>query len=137
MCINNLFFPIVTGIYTSGHLVDVEIIFPRRVTHNGELISYNVTHHQGNNTDQDLHLRLTRANNEYHLHLTPVVDFISPKIIIEKQKKNIHVRHSVKTFSKCHYRGYIRGQINSRVALSACNGLVSFFIYFPIFNFFG
>lgn len=110
--------------YTSGqHIVDLEVIFPRKVTHDGKLISYNTTHHHG---DNDLHLHFTRADIEYHLHLTPVLEFISPKLIIERRKRDIHVRHSINDASKCHYRGYIRGQANSRVALSACNGLVSF-----------
>lgn len=83
-----------------------------------------MTHHQENGND--LHVRFKRANNEYHLHLTLVVDFISPKIMIERRKRSIHVRNPVKnTSNKCHYRGYIRGQPNSRVTLSACNGLVS------------
>ena len=114
------------------HLHDSEVVFPRKVTLRGDLISHNVTHrHDGNgNRDGDLHLRLTRAGTEYHLHLTPANDFISPGMIVERRKRNIHVRHSAKNrSSKCHYRGYIRGQPNSRVALSACDGLVSFTLY--------
>ncbi|XP_043465950.1 A disintegrin and metalloproteinase with thrombospondin motifs 12-like isoform X1 [Leptopilina heterotoma] len=111
------------GMYTSGkHMVDLEVIFPRKVTQDGKLISYDTTHLFGNNSNKDLHLHFTRANIQYHLHLTPVLEFISPKLIIERRKKDIHVRHPINS-NKCHYRGYIRGQANSRVALSACNGL--------------
>ncbi|XP_033219978.1 A disintegrin and metalloproteinase with thrombospondin motifs 7-like isoform X2 [Belonocnema kinseyi] len=110
------------------HLRDSEVVFPRKVTLRGDLISHNVTHRHDENGDgdgnSDLHFRLPRSGTEYHLHLTPANDFISPRMIVERRKRDIHVRHAVKNHSsKCHYRGYIRGQNNSRVALSACDGL--------------
>ena len=109
------------------HILDSEVVFPRKVTHAGDLISHNVTHRYDEDGDGDLHFRLTRAGTEYHLHLIPANEFISPGMIVERRKRNIHIRHTVKNdSSKCHYRGYIQGQANSRVALSACNGLVSF-----------
>ncbi|OAD60302.1 A disintegrin and metalloproteinase with thrombospondin motifs 16 [Eufriesea mexicana] len=113
------------GIYTlEEHVHGHEIVIPRKVTHRGELISHNVTHHH-HEYGPVVHYRLAVAGNEYHIELTAVDNFIGPGMVVERRKRDLHVRSRPKNrSSKCHYRGFIQGHPNSQVALSACDGLV-------------
>lgn len=124
MCISYL----ILGIYSTNENHERshnEIVIPRRVRANGDLISHDVTyHHSGNG--EELHYKIELNGTEYHLQLTGSSDFIGPGMTVERRKRAIHVRSSPRDIStKCHYRGFIRGHTNSLVALSACNGLVS------------
>ncbi|XP_043277591.1 A disintegrin and metalloproteinase with thrombospondin motifs 7-like isoform X2 [Venturia canescens] len=118
--------PFVRGIYSNNENHERfhnEIVIPRRVRDNGDLISHDVTYHHSEN-DEELHYRIELNGTEYHLQLTGSSDFIAPGMIVERRKRAIHVRSSPRDIStKCHYRGFIRGHTNSLVALSACNGL--------------
>ncbi|XP_026670951.1 A disintegrin and metalloproteinase with thrombospondin motifs 12-like isoform X2 [Ceratina calcarata] len=116
--------PNVRGVYTlPEHIHKHEIVIPRKVTHRGEFISHNVTHHH-HEYGPTVHYRLSVAGNEYHVELTGTDDFIGPGMIVERRKRNAHVRARPKNqSSKCHYRGFIQGHANSHVALSACDGL--------------
>lgn len=108
------------------HVQEHEIVIPRKVTYRGELISHNVTHHH-HEDGPVVHYRLSVAGNEYHIELTAVDNFIGPGMVVERRKRDVHVRSRSKNrSSKCHYRGFIQGHPNSQVALSACDGLVSF-----------
>ncbi|KAK0076811.1 hypothetical protein PV325_004826, partial [Microctonus aethiopoides] len=99
------------------------IVVPRKVTYNGTLMSHNVTHYHDNDGAL-LHYRLEMSGMEYHLQLIPSNDFIGPGMVVERRKRDIHVRYTARErSSKCHYRGFIRGHVNSLVALSACDGL--------------
>lgn len=115
------------GIYTSEEHIDShEIVYPRKVTSQGDLISYNVTHHhhEENNDSHAVYYRLAIEGREYHLELESISNFISPAMVVERRKRAVHQRASSK--HRCHYRGIIRDQPDSRVVLSACDGLVSF-----------
>ncbi|XP_050447692.1 A disintegrin and metalloproteinase with thrombospondin motifs 7 isoform X1 [Cataglyphis hispanica] len=116
--------PNVRGLYTlQQHLHDHEIVIPRKVNHLGNLISHNVTHHH-HEDGPIVHYRVTVAGNEYHLELTATDNFIGRAMVVERRKRDLHVRSPAKSHgSKCHYRGFIKGHRNSRVALSACDGL--------------
>ena len=50
--------------------------------------------------------------------------------MVERHKRDLHERiKRPLQHTQCHYQGHIRGHHNSKVALSACNGLVgAFFI---------
>ncbi|XP_047365767.1 A disintegrin and metalloproteinase with thrombospondin motifs 18 isoform X4 [Vespa velutina] len=112
------------GLYTlEDQLHEHEIVIPRKVNHKGELISHNVSHHHDED-GTEVHYRLSIAGKEYHIELTAAKDFIGPSMIVERHKRDFHVRTPPKNrSSKCHYRGFIRDHPNSRVALSACDGL--------------
>ncbi|XP_076664093.1 A disintegrin and metalloproteinase with thrombospondin motifs 7 isoform X2 [Andrena cerasifolii] len=116
--------PNVRGVYTlQEHVHGHEIVTPRKVTHRGELLSHNVTHHHHEN-EPVVHYRLSVASNEYHIELTAVDSFIGPGMVVERRKRDVHVRSRPKNrSSRCHYRGFIHGHTNSQVALSACDGL--------------
>ncbi|KAJ8669559.1 hypothetical protein QAD02_000818, partial [Eretmocerus hayati] len=137
-------------LYSSKEVISShEIVYPRKVTHLGELLSHNVTHHHqhqhwhrrerrdlGNqNSVQDfkqemtLHYRLEIDGREYHLQLEPAIDFIAPRMIVERRKREVHRRSTMKNHSsRCHYRGVIRDQPDSQVVLSACDGLAGFLL---------
>lgn len=114
----------VKGVYTlQEHLHNHEIVIPRKVNHRGDFISENVTHHH-HKDGPVVHYRMAVAGNEYHLELTAVDNFIGRAMVVERRKRDLHVRSPAKSHSsKCHYRGFIKGHRNSRVALSACDGL--------------
>lgn len=122
-----MFFFLFSGLYTlQQHLHDHEIVIPQKVNHLGNLISHNVTHHH-HEDGPIVHYRVTVAGNEYHLELTATDNFIGRAMVVERRKRDLHVRSPAKSHgSKCHYRGFIKGHRNSRVALSACDGLVSY-----------
>ncbi|KAG7204371.1 hypothetical protein KM043_004815 [Ampulex compressa] len=117
--------PNLRGVYTSRkHIRSHEIARPRKVNQRGELISYNVTHHHEEDGPKTVHYRLPIGGNEYHIELRAVEEFIGAGMVVERRKRNLHVRDPPKNrSSKCHYRGFIHGHSNSRVALSACDGL--------------
>ncbi|EZA56649.1 A disintegrin and metalloproteinase with thrombospondin motifs [Ooceraea biroi] len=109
------------------HLHNHEIVIPRKVDHLGDLISHNVTHHH-HEDGPIVHYRVAVAGNEYHLELMAADNFIGSAMVVERRKRDLHVRSLAKNHSsKCHYRGFIKGHRNSRVALSACDGLVTTF----------
>ncbi|KAG5316663.1 ATS16 metalloproteinase, partial [Acromyrmex insinuator] len=115
----------VKGVYTlQEHIHNHEIVIPRKVNHRGDFISENVTHHH-HKDGPVVHYRMAVAGNEYHLELTAVDNFIGRAMVVERRKRDLHVRSPAKSHSsKCHYRGFIKGHRNSRVALSACDGLI-------------
>ncbi|XP_012218782.1 A disintegrin and metalloproteinase with thrombospondin motifs 7 isoform X4 [Linepithema humile] len=114
----------IRGMYTpQEHLYDHEIVIPRKVNFRGDLISHNVTHHH-HEDGPIVHYRVAVAGNEYHLELSTADNFIGRAMVVERRKRSLHVRSPAKNHgSKCHYRGFIKGHRNSRVALSACDGL--------------
>lgn len=114
------------------HLYDHEIVIPRKVNFRGDLISHNVTHHH-HEDGPIVHYLVAVAGNEYHLELSAADNFIGRAMVVERRKRSLHVRSPAKNHSsKCHYQGFIKGHWNSRVALSACDGLVSYTFVFSI-----
>lgn len=56
----------------------------------------------------------------------PHAYFMAPNLIVERHRRDVRIRKRIKTNTNCHYHGRVRGQEQeSRVALSACHGLVS------------
>ncbi|CAO1378309.1 unnamed protein product [Diamesa serratosioi] len=103
----------------------------------GEHISHNLTQHHTRNyyddklSDLDNHLvhyQIDMLNKTMHLEMEPSTQFIAPLMLVERHKRDINVRHKRPLkHTQCHYQGHIRGHENSRVALSACNGLSGYF----------
>lgn len=59
------------------------------------------------------------------IFLRPSTSFVAPQMIVERHKRDVRERHKKSHHqTQCHYQGKIRGHDNSKVALSACNGLV-------------
>uniref|UniRef100_A0A1B6CGF3 Peptidase M12B domain-containing protein n=1 Tax=Clastoptera arizonana TaxID=38151 RepID=A0A1B6CGF3_9HEMI len=110
------------GIYTNK--VDkYEVIIPHKVTASGDFLSASVTHHhrkKRTSSPETLHYRVTIAGAEEILDLRPSGGFISPSLVVERSTRSYLLPEDA---IKCHYRGNVRGQAGSSVALSACNGL--------------
>lgn len=117
-----------TGFYTNN-IEEAYITIPKKVTIRGEHISNDVTSYHD---DGPVHFNVTISNKEHLLVLQPTKHFLAPGLLIERHKRDVHVRLKPKKKSmECHYQGHVHGQINSRVAISTCNGLVRFLeIYF-------
>lgn len=110
------------GLY-SNILSDAEIIVPKKVAQDGTHISYNLTtfhdDHHG-----PLHFNITISDTEHFLILHPSTRFLTRSTIIERHKRDVHIRTKPKTEStSCHYHGIVHGQPESKVAISTCNGL--------------
>lgn len=117
-------FPYWLGIYTKN-LSDAFETVPHRITATGAYISHNLTTHHRYDTEE-LHFNVSIYNIDHHLVLAPSHHFLAPAIVIERRKSDAHSRYRpTHKSSACHFQGVVRGQPNSRVAISTCNGLVS------------
>lgn len=67
----------------------------------------------------------------------PSHDFIAPLMIVERHRRDTRSRTKYKHHNRhCHFQGQVRDDHQSNVALSACNGIVSFFTRQNIFSVF-
>ncbi|XP_058824477.1 A disintegrin and metalloproteinase with thrombospondin motifs 12 [Topomyia yanbarensis] len=75
-----------------------------------------------------LHYRIDVADQTLHLELEPSTEsFVAPLMVVERHRRDLRTRSRPKKhIHSCHYQGHIRGHEQSRVALSACNGLTGF-----------
>lgn len=68
---------------------------------------------------------LCKQSNKKLAPFRPTNEFIAPMMIIERHRRDLRTRkRHVKNNSHCHYQGHIRDDHQSKVALSACDGLV-------------
>ncbi|XP_022900550.2 A disintegrin and metalloproteinase with thrombospondin motifs 6-like [Onthophagus taurus] len=122
-----------------------QLAIPRKLNRNGKFLSFSLPHfykHNGDEILDNIQKRRRRSiddavhygvliDGEYHkLRLWPNRKLLSPRAIIEKRNPNIkpnerYVR-SLDGEKICHYTGKIRGQKDSKVALSTCNGLAGY-----------
>nr|XP_029726865.1 A disintegrin and metalloproteinase with thrombospondin motifs 12-like isoform X2 [Aedes albopictus] len=161
------------GLFTH-HLENAVLVIPRKVNHQGELISHQLTHHHhhhhddhhreyqnkpprhldrsvfdekqhddeapnqhrvrrspasiGEAADGKLHYHVDVEDQTLHLELEPSTEsFVAPLMVVERHRRDLRTRaRPKKHINSCHYQGHIRGHEQSRVALSACNGLTGF-----------
>ncbi|XP_059487414.1 A disintegrin and metalloproteinase with thrombospondin motifs 7-like [Neocloeon triangulifer] len=115
------------GIF-SDEAYEYEVVVPMKVDAAWASPSAEVTHHHR------LHpSRSRRAADEHkvrfelrdsaalRLELWPSVEFISPRLRVHRPVSRS--RRSVGNFHTCHYQGIVHGEPDSKVALSACDGL--------------
>lgn len=129
-----------TGLYSHVHLdpSQLQVTTPVKVTRDGRLVSRAVAHaheHGHARARRDLrgaehalphavHYNLTVDGRELRLDLRPSVSFIAPALVVERHGDGERTRHRPHGGATgCHYTGSVRGQPESRVALSACDGL--------------
>lgn len=116
----------IAGLYTN-QLSEAHETIPIKVKENGD-VSHDLNHHHSN-TEEFVRFNLSIFDEQHHLILTPSVEFLAPSFVVEWRSKEKHVRRKPKETSKiCHYQGFVHGDPQSRVAISACNGLVRAFI---------
>ncbi|XP_075156811.1 ADAM metallopeptidase with thrombospondin type 1 motif B [Haematobia irritans] len=122
----------------SDELKSGELVIPRKVTKSGEFISHNLIHHHGQHykhnrkrrsiedmhLEPEVHYHVDIQNETLHLQLEPHSYFMTPHLIVERHRRDLRIRKRVQKNTNCHYHGRIKDQPESRVALSACNGLV-------------
>ncbi|KAG5869042.1 hypothetical protein JTB14_018763 [Gonioctena quinquepunctata] len=116
------------GLYTDKLLHAHETI-PRKVTAKGDHISHHLTtFHKADPTDR-VHFNLSIGEEHHILIVQPARHLFIPALVVEKRKRHNHTRTSPTHKSRnCHFQGVIDGQRNSRVAISACNGLTGVII---------
>ncbi|XP_026326266.1 A disintegrin and metalloproteinase with thrombospondin motifs 7 [Hyposmocoma kahamanoa] len=128
------------GIYSHRHLdpSQVQVVIPKKVSHDGALLSNTVDHSHAHGhararrdlygvdheLPHELHYNLTVDGREFRLDLRPSVTFITPAMVVERHTAQGRTRDQPYAgATSCHYTGSVRGQPNSNVALSACDGL--------------
>lgn len=66
------------------------------------------------------------------LDLEPSLSFVVPRLWVQRGSR---VTRIADYKGRCHYRGVVRNHKMSSVALSTCNGLVSFYNVLSLMNF--
>lgn len=112
---------LVSGLYSS-ELLDAQEVIPKKVSHKAEFLSSDLNSFHSDNTT---HFNITINDEEHFLILNNARGFISPGIIVQRHRRDVHVRYKPKPEStRCHFHGVVHGKPYSKVAISACNGLV-------------
>ncbi|XP_046392172.1 A disintegrin and metalloproteinase with thrombospondin motifs 12-like [Ischnura elegans] len=136
------------GRYTR-HVEEYEIVVPEKVNEDSSFLSYDLPHYHGarhhhsyaendeghkperrNYEEHGVHYKVKIGGKDYHLELLPNWGFISPNLVLEvrgKRENDNSSRIKIRTIGdehNCFYNGVVRGQSNSAVALSLCDGLV-------------
>lgn len=78
-------------------------------------------------TEHDvLHYVVPIAGEDLHLELSPNVEMVSPSMVVERFRERGSSGPRIRPSDdvQCHYRGAVRGDGSSKVALSTCYGLV-------------
>ncbi|CAH1118874.1 unnamed protein product [Phaedon cochleariae] len=115
------------GLYTDA-LEEANEIVPKRVSHKGEHLSNDLTLFHDEVTKK-IHFNVSVGNEEHLIVLQPSTNFFIPTLQIERRRRREYMRVEPKFESKnCHFQGVIDGQKDSRVAISACNGLTGVII---------
>ncbi|KAI4459047.1 adamts a disintegrin and metalloprotease with thrombospondin motifs protease [Holotrichia oblita] len=115
---------------------DYQLVIPRKITEDGKFLSFSLPHyfkHSSQNTrtkrslDELVHYGILFGSKYRQLELWPNFKFLSPSAISEHRDRSVHVqKREIKDLdgSKiCHYTGKVKGDSNSRVAISTCDGL--------------
>ncbi|KDR20850.1 A disintegrin and metalloproteinase with thrombospondin motifs 12, partial [Zootermopsis nevadensis] len=126
------------GRYTR-HIEDHKFLAPRKINKDGEFLSYSIPHFYERDTSrrkkrdlpdesEKVHYGLAIYGKEQLVELWPNYDFISPGMMIEERGpgasvdvNKVKIRPANRT--QCHYVGRVKGQNNSRVVLSVCDGM--------------
>ncbi|CAG2055758.1 unnamed protein product, partial [Timema podura] len=126
---------------------DYQLVYPCKVTSEGEFLSHYVPHHfqlsnyhdteaQGaeNHRPEDrVHYRLKFDGEDHHLVLVPNHHLLAPGMIIETRTSggtkddplsNVELRPADDL--QCFYQGHVKGHEGSKTALSTCYGLAGF-----------
>lgn len=111
------------------------MVYPRRVTKRGDFLShvlvntYKRAHPKKQfqrSSKDEIHYIVPIRGIHHHLELRPNHQLISPAMVVESHRKAISDRSiSHVNETQCHYTGIVRGDKDSKVAISTCNGLVS------------
>jgi hypothetical protein len=129
------------GRYTRD-IDDYELLVPRKVDEQGAFVShvlpnfYRVDDRRRKRDapieSEKVHYGIQLDGEDHVVELWPNHGLLSPGMVVETRQSgpatdlsNVKIRPAVN--EQCHYIGRIKGQPDSRVALSTCDGVVSKF----------
>jgi len=143
--------PVVIGQF-AGSLSDYEISIPVRVNAAGQFVSHSLQHSVDTPPPLTTYSeRRRRRSSSYavadtvdyrvpvngsslHVSLEPSWHLLGPGLVVERRRQEsrrhgnltdtTHVISSDVRSRLCHFRGHVRGQPGSKVAISTCSGLV-------------
>jgi hypothetical protein len=127
----------IEGRYTR-EVSDYQLLVPRKVDHEGSFISYTLPNffHQDHKRrrrdarvdDEKVHYGIHFDGHDHVVELWPNHGLLSPGFVVETRTSGsatdlnkLKIRSVDNT--QCHYFGRIKGQDDSRVALSLCSGI--------------
>nr|CAD7397273.1 unnamed protein product [Timema poppensis] len=123
---------------------DYQLVYPCKVTSEGEFLSHYVPHHfqlsnyhdteaqgaESHRPEDRVHYKLKFNGEDHHLVLVPNHHLLAPGMIIETRTSggtkddplsNVELRPADDL--QCFYHGHVRGHEGSKTALSTCYGL--------------
>lgn len=120
-----------------------QLTIPRKLSPEGKFASFHTNHyfkHDIKNARQKrsradaINYMVTFNDVHHHVEMWPNREFLSPEVVFETREPHTKVGdrnlRTVEGKELCHYTGRIQGKPTSRVALSTCGGLVSYFYIF-------
>ncbi|XP_066149639.1 A disintegrin and metalloproteinase with thrombospondin motifs 12-like isoform X2 [Euwallacea fornicatus] len=130
---------VIHGKYTEN-IKNFHLAVPHKATPDGEFATFHLEHSHAYNPEEfrkrrkrelddpdSVHYGIMLDNEMYHLELWPDRNLVHPQAIFEKRDPTLPVRErdvkGVENKKMCYYWGRVRGVPNSKVALSACDGL--------------
>lgn len=112
------------------------MVIPHKLTQEGKFLSFALPHFFQHRKESRTRRELQDAVNygillngiSHQLQLWPNHDFVSPEMIVETRFPKVKVQQrqfrDAGRSKLCHFTGKIKGDPNSRVAISTCDGLV-------------
>lgn len=120
---------------------DSELLVPHKVDRSGKFLSFHLPsfflhNYAANRWKRDfnhsdaVNYNLYFNGNDHNLELLPNHGFIAPHLVRESHYKDSSKmlkgrRLTTEPLVMCHYTGRIKGDDESRVAVSTCDGLVN------------
>ena len=106
---------------------DYEVVHPKKINKNGELISHELSHDDespGLEKHGDLHYNIKAFGENFHLHLKKNHKLFAKDLKVEVLGHQGKILRKEKV-RNCYYYGHSKNHPKSRAALSTCDNLVS------------
>lgn len=130
------------GRYTRD-ISNYQLTIPRRLSFDGAFASFDTTsffeHDFGKRKRKrsledphSVHYGIMFNGAKHHVELWPNHGFVAPGAVFERRQPNVAVQEKIMKGlddkKLCHYTGRIRNVPGSRVAVSTCDGLVTYLV---------
>nr|WDU65934.1 putative metalloprotease Tcis_Metallo_20_Partial [Tityus cisandinus] len=106
-----------------------EVVVPERIDGTGRFVGHRLAQHFGRSkrsAEESVHYRLPAGGRNLLLTLRPNWGLLAPAFVVERRRGHNSTFHSRKPSADvlCYYRGSVRNDTRSSVALSTCDGLM-------------
>ncbi|XP_023217439.1 A disintegrin and metalloproteinase with thrombospondin motifs 7-like [Centruroides sculpturatus] len=107
-----------------------EVVVPERIDGAGRFVGHGLARHFGRgkrSAEEAVHYRLPAGGRDLLLTLRPNRGLLAPAFVVERRRGSNSTFHRSRKPSEdglCYYRGNVRNDTGSSVALSTCDGLM-------------